>query len=257
MPVWREMPYQASPDLRAQHAAVSEYSLSLYDDCSGSAGEFDEPEISYADWFHGDDDDIPDRSRWVCMECGKSSFVWNVIAENWTCMECRGTQFYDATRPAKHHTKHGTWVYMPHESQSPLKTPSSQKTGKRKARRRRRQPADPPDDVNGDGWEETVESEVATNDPVIDVTPAGSAHVQERPHRGQAAQTRAENPIQALTTALQQLAGGQNNRSSTSSDSWISAMGPHHHNHLHGAILPLTSVLMKSMRERSRFGNCR
>ena len=255
--MWREMPYQASPDLRAQHAAVSEYSLSLYDDCSGSAGEFDEPEISYADWFHGDDDDIPDRSRWVCMECGKSSFVWNVIAENWTCMECRGTQFYDATRPAKHHTHHGTWVYMPHESQSPLKTPSSQKTGKRKARHRRRQPADPPDDVNGDGWEETVESEVATNDSVIDVTPAGSAHVQERPHRGQAAQPRAENPIQALTTALQQLAGGQNNRSSTSSDSWISAMGPHHHNHLHGAILPLTSVLMKSMRERSRFGNCR
>ena len=81
MPVWRDMPHQVGPEMRAQYAAVSEYSLSLHDDYSGSAGEFDEPEISYADWFLGDDDDIPDRSRWVCMECGKS-VVWNVIAEN-------------------------------------------------------------------------------------------------------------------------------------------------------------------------------
>ena len=226
MPIWSEMPRQFGPKLRAQYAAASEYSLSLHDDCSGSAGEIDDPDASYTDWFQVDDDDNPGMTRWVCVECGKSSFAWNVIAENWTCMECHGDQFYDATRPARHHTQHGTWVYMPHDSQSPVKTPSSQKTGRRKARRRWRHPADPPDDLIGDGQEETAESEVATNDPVIDVTPAGSVPVRGRPHRAEAIQPRVDDPIQALTAALQQLANAQTNRSSTSSDSWISAMGP-------------------------------
>ena len=57
-------------------------------------------------------------------------------------------------------------------------------TGRRKARhRRRRHPADPPVSSVGDGTEETAEFETVTNDPVVDVTPAGSVHELGQPRR--------------------------------------------------------------------------
>ena len=68
MPIWSEMPRQFGPKLRAQYAAASEYSLSLHDDCSGSAGEIDDLDASYTDWFQVDDDDNPGMTRWVCVK---------------------------------------------------------------------------------------------------------------------------------------------------------------------------------------------
>ena len=121
MPNWSTIPGHFSFDERAQYALASGNCLSLNNGFSGLASDVDDPDQDLYD-------DLPGMKRWVCVRCEKSSFVWSLTVNNWVCTECHSDQFYDVTQPAKHQTKHGTWVFMPHDSHSPDQSPASQMT---------------------------------------------------------------------------------------------------------------------------------
>ena len=111
---------------------------------------------------------------WRCLACGLASFAW--VADGWQCDKYGERKFYNAQSPTRRETVDGTWVFTPHGFDDPQ--PFEQLSEKPVGRRRRRRPKkdDPPG--TGDGWER-AESEIPTDDPVIDP----SAWHGEPPHR--------------------------------------------------------------------------
>ena len=102
-------------------------------------------------------------------------------------------------------------------------------------RRQRQHGPPPPEPDDGGGHEdEGAESEVRTTDPTVDVTPAGSVNYQrhgqprqgDRHAGGQAGGHQQADQIEALTAAIQRLADNKRKETTSSTDSWVSAMEP-------------------------------
>ena len=183
--------------------------------------------------FGNPEDDNPDLTNrstagnlWECLRCGNRVFSWDNASNDWHCNACFSYEYFDPTLPAQKQTAGGTWVFMPRGSSEPPQVPPSSAASRRRHRARRRRrvggsnPGDPDDGDDGREW---AESEVPTLDPPMDVTPAGSNVANNRGNHQNGG-----DPIAALTDALRQLTR-DNDRGrgpSTSTDSWVSAMGP-------------------------------
>ena len=97
-----------------------------------------------------------DRSPvvWRCLRC--SSDDWYGSDDHWFCSRCDSTDFYQVTHSTKKVTPEGTWLYLPHHQQGPV----------RSRRRRRRRGQGPSSST--DGWSERGEEEAGTFDPSVD-----------------------------------------------------------------------------------------
>jgi hypothetical protein len=227
MPSYSKMKQElaGSADHAAQYAHSVE-SFDIYTDLDDylfdNSVDFGNPE--------DDNPDLTNRSTagnvWECLRCGNRVFSWDNASNDWHCNACFSYEYFDPTLPAKKQTAGGTWVFMPRGSSEPPQVPPSSAASRRRHRARRRRrvggsnPGDPDDGDDGREW---AESEVPTLDPPMDVTPAGSNAANNRGNHQNGG-----DPIAALTDALRQLTR-DNDRGrgpSTSTDSWVSAMGP-------------------------------
>lgn len=100
---------------------------------------------------------------WRCTVCDSASAM--PVLGGWECADCGSMDFYDVRQTHRTVTDSGTWLYMPHAAQ----VESSPSSSSRSARRRRRRqlnpgPHGPPDHGGG----ERAESEIPTNDPVVE-----------------------------------------------------------------------------------------
>ena len=118
-------------------------------------------------------------SAWRCLVCDSMYYDCDDTDERWFCSQCLSTEFYNPAKPTKKQGEFGTWVYMPSSNIEPpspspggLNEPSRQSARHRRRRRRRHGGFPGPDD--GDDGEEQAESEMLTNDALVDVTPIGS-----------------------------------------------------------------------------------
>eukprot|EP00438_Fugacium_kawagutii_P033868 Skav201113 [mRNA] locus=scaffold185:343335:349401:+ [translate_table: standard] len=254
MPTWSGIPRfvgRAAPTesrARSAPAVDSDIDIDLFSETSRNLGD-----NSLSHWYDRDDNadgSAHDESIWLCVSCGCDRFVWNAptgIGDTtgfWSCAACSSLEFFDSTQPARQQTQHGTWVFMPNggagsqSEPSPSQSPSQVTTGRHRRRHRGRRrhgpPPSEPEEDGDEGWE-AAESERLTHDPSVNVTPAGSVvqpqqHVPQQPGGRQRAGVRAgqqqqpANQIEALAAAIQRLADKK--KSSTSTDSWVSAMGP-------------------------------
>lgn len=214
-----------SADHAAQYAHSVE-SFDIYTDLDDylfdNSVDFGNPE--------NDNPDLTNRSTagnlWECLRCGNRVFSWDNASNDWHCNACFSYEYFDPTLPAKKQTAGGTWVFMPRGSSEPPQVPPSSAASRRRHRARRRRrvggsnPGDPDDGDDGREW---AESEVPTLDPPMDVTPAGSNVANNRGNHQNGG-----DPIAALTDALRQLTRDNDlgRGPSTSTDSWVSAMGP-------------------------------
>ena len=230
MPNW---PLGAPCESRAQYAPAVD--LFADDDLS-----FDAPD-SLLDWYDETENAEAESQHgpvWQCLHCGNDRFIWNPghgksSVGCWSCAACFSDEYFDTAVPQRHQTERGTWVFMPngHNAGSPTDSMARRPSQKQRRRRRRRHAGPPPDDDPSEA-PEGGEEEVRTSDPSVDVTPAGS--VVRRPHAPAVGQQPAQpaNPVEALTTALQQFVDAANTsrrrqgEHSSSTDSWVSAMGP-------------------------------
>lgn len=240
MPTWSSMPRRvgrATPtESRAQSTPVEDLDIDEFDLRSNNSLSFWYDDVENAG------ESFYDESIWMCAKCGSDRFVWNAPVGNvfmgfWTCAMCSSTDFFDSNQPAKHQTDKGTWVFVPTGGGGTCNPPSSKVPQPRNRHRRRRRHGPPPfePDDAGDDPGEGAESEIRTNDPTVDATPAGSMQHQRRHGQpgqdnrrldGQAGGNQQADQIEALATAIQRLADNRRNETASSSDSWISAMGP-------------------------------
>ena len=60
----------------------------------------------------------PRRQMFACVTCGNTTHVED-ISGLWICSTCRKMRPPDTSRPSKHETPTGTWMYMPHPPSHP------------------------------------------------------------------------------------------------------------------------------------------
>ena len=184
--------------------------------------------------------DAPPRSKpqveyLYCETCGMTSHIMQ--ASGWTCSVCNSMNQHDWSKPMKHETPMGTWMYMPFGTSTPepvRQSGSQPGTNTRSRQRRRRRHGGPPSQPSTQGGEEQAESEQLTHDPSVQPSerddlgeaqgPHGApARVRDAPHAvPRHGRDRAEDPDQQMLELLRRLAGREGN----SDRSWTSMKGP-------------------------------
>ena len=181
------------------------------------------------------EDPVDTDSIWMCLRCSSQSATWSYDRGSWTCMECSGTEFYNSRRPTKLQEAHGTWVYLPAGSDPQPSQPSEDPPEASKMRRRRRRKRDaaplPSEPDDGGEQNEDAESEIRTDDPVVDFS-----NGSRTPSRNVGAASAVHADLTEAVAALSKLVKGNLSRDdlksskpskqASSSDTWNSAQGP-------------------------------
>ena len=116
-------------------------------------------------------------SAWRCSRCDHDVATLNFEGQ-WECLQCLGTDFYQPNRPHRRETDRGVWLFMPaateatssstsSSSMAPTPNPQTQHLSRRQRRAMRRAQHGPPDGEGGFG-SERAESEVPTDDPIVE-----------------------------------------------------------------------------------------
>ena len=158
---------------------------------------------------------------WRCWRCDSEEIVHDPHGSGWHCAACLSTEYYRADVAQRREMQRGIWMYFPRQDTS-MPPPSTQSPTQRTPGHR--ESPGPPD---GSVPSEAAESEVPTNDPIVDpfnLQPAGSPGRRRRRRPDTTTTPPTEDPIQQLTKAIQALQDKK--PTSTSTSSWDSRMGP-------------------------------
>ena len=184
---------------------------------------------------------VESQAVWRCAACDSEAFHWT--ADGWTCSVCKSCQFYNVREATRRDTDAGVWFFVPRREAGQDGEPSSDMPAGQNGREMPTgRPStsgafagfpSPPPSSQGFGHEEAVESELPTEDPVVDPDEPGTNRRRRNRRRAQShyvepASSPSGNLQASVNNLVQTLQGALKSPAKPKSDeaSWHSRMGP-------------------------------